>query len=228
MADQEQTVDRIAKQQELDRLRASVARIEQELQADAPDASSSTFPPDQFYDAWYLMTGSVLGLFAAIASLLANVVAAPLAGKDSLELIKVYLTFPMGEKALSLTSADQGLALAVGCCLYLTTGILLGIPVYYLLVKFCGTKSTLIGRLIWGSILALAVWGILFYGILSWLQPMLFGGRWIVDPEVLPPWVAIATHLVFGWTLALLYPWGLFRPHAGLHPNVAAPEPADH
>jgi len=50
------------------------------------------------------------------------------------------------------------------------------------------------------------LWGVNFYGILSWLQPALFGGNWIVDPQYLPPWVAAGTHLVFGLSMALLYP----------------------
>jgi hypothetical protein len=30
------------------------------------------------------------------------------------------------------------------------------------------------------------------------------GGRWIID--LTPWWVAMLTHLVFGWTMALIYP----------------------
>ena len=66
-----------------------------------------------------------------------NVICAPIAGKTPLELIRIYLTFPLGEKALELTSAGpggyavgDGVILAIGCCLYLGTGMLLGIPVY--------------------------------------------------------------------------------------------------
>jgi hypothetical protein len=43
-----------------------------------------------------------------------------------------------------------------------------------------------------------------FYLLLSWLQPLLFGGRWIA--QLIPWWVAMITHLVFGWTVAALYP----------------------
>jgi hypothetical protein len=46
---------------------------------------------------------------------------------------------------------------------------------------------------------------------LSWLQPLLFGGNWITNPAVLPTWVGLITHLIFGWTLALLYPWARFQ-----------------
>ena len=55
------------------------------------------------------------------------------------------------------------------------------------------------------------IWAVMFYGILSWLQPLLVEGdpgNWITNPAYLPWWVAAATHLVFGWTIALLYPLG--------------------
>jgi hypothetical protein len=66
-------------------------------------------------------------------------------------------------------------------------------------------------RLVLASLLAILIWVVNFYGVLIWLQPLLFGGRWII--ELVPPWVAALTHLVFGWTMALLYPLGLFVPY---------------
>ena len=50
-----------------------------------------------------------------------------------------------------------------------------------------------------------------YYLILSWLQPWLFGGNWIVN--LVPWWVATLTHLVFGWTMALAYPLGMYEPY---------------
>ena len=38
-----------------------------------------------------------------------------------------------------------------------------------------------------------------------------FGGRWIVD--LIPWWVAALTHLVFGWTMLLVQPLGVFVPY---------------
>ena len=61
------------------------------------------------------------------------------------------------------------------------------------------------------SLLAIAVWLVNFYGVLSWLQPLLFGGRWIVDQ--IPWWVAALTHLVFGWTMLIVYPLGRYTPY---------------
>ncbi len=61
------------------------------------------------------------------------------------------------------------------------------------------------------SALSIAVWLVNFYLILAWLQPLLFGGNWIVT-EV-PAWVAALTHLVFGWTMVLVYPFGIYVPY---------------
>jgi hypothetical protein len=38
-------------------------------------------------------------------------------------------------------------------------------------------------------------------------------GNWITNPQYLPWWVAAATHLVFGWTIAVLYPLGVYTPY---------------
>lgn len=126
---------------------------------------------------------------------------------NPLRLIQVYLTFPLGARALEMQS---GLALAVGCCLYIATGMVLGMFFHLFLTRYTANAS-FAKRLVVVTVLSLAVWIVNFYGILYWLQPLLFGGRWIVD--LIPPWVAAATHLVFGWTMALVYPWGLYVPY---------------
>jgi hypothetical protein len=141
-----------------------------------------------------------------------NLVGALVAGKNPLELIRVYLTFPLGEDALRLSDQAQkvcavsdSMILAIGCCLYLVTGMALGGLVALALANFARGGS-LFRRLVVAGVASLAIWGVMFYGILSWLQPLLFGGHWIVDNARLPWWVAAATHLVFGATIALLYP----------------------
>ena len=90
--------------------------------------------------------------------------------------------------------------------------MLLGVPFFVTLSWLTEGKSTLY-RLLIATVLAAALWAVNFYCILSWLQPALFGGHWITDPKILPSWVALVTHLVFGWTLALLYPWGKFQAY---------------
>jgi hypothetical protein len=156
----------------------------------------------------------MLGAVGATVSLLVNIIGAPIAGKRPLELIQVFLTFPLGERALSLDmESNGGLIIAMGCCLYLFTGMLLGVPVYVIMARVCGKEAPLAKRLMVGGAVGLALWVIAFYGILSWLQPLLFQGRWITDPAVLPPWVAAVTHAIFGMTLGIIYSWGQFTPY---------------
>lgn len=209
------TIDH-AKLRELEALKARVAALETELGATQP---KSHWPPAGFYAEYYATTGFILGMFGAAISLLANVIGAPIANKSPLELIRIYLTFPLGEKALELTSGTSevyaigdGVILAIGCCLYLVTGMLLGVPFFVVLVRMTEGRSVAY-RFMVATVLAIVLWMINFWGILSWLQPLLFGGNWITDPKYLPTWVAIVTHLVFGWTLALLFPWGRFQAY---------------
>jgi hypothetical protein len=196
------------KRRELAELKRRVESLEAEL-----DATAST-PSGRFggyYAAYYATTGFLLGMFGASTSLLFNVVGSLVAFRDGgghpLRLIQVYLTFPLGEQALHM---EGGLALAVGCCLYLATGMLLGMMFQLFFTRYLPQASP-VRRLAVATLLSLVVWIVNFYGVLSWLQPLLFGGRWIVD--LIPPWVAAATHLVFGWTMAVVYPWGLYVPY---------------
>lgn len=202
-------------QRQIEELREQARLLEAQLDAEA----RGPWQPSGFYGAYYATTGFLLGIFGAMASLLANVIGAPVAGRSPLELIRVYLTFPLGEKALTLAGGGQsayavpdGLIIAFGCCLYLATGMILGVPFHVLLSRFAGT-ATVGRRLLLATGMALALWLINFYGILSWLQPLLCGGRWITDPAILPWWVAALTHLIYGWTMALVSPLGQFTPY---------------
>jgi len=202
-----------SKRQELDALKAQVRQLENEVRH---EEAGQLWQPSGFYGTYYATSGAVLGGFAALVSLLVNVIGAPLAGKSPLELVRVYLTFPLGEKALGLASSagevavmNDSMIVAFGCCLYLGTGMLLGIPIYLVLAKFTPV-ATLVKRLAVGGGVALIIWMINFYGILSWLQPIVCDGNWITNQEFLPWWVAAGTHLLFGWTMALLYPLGQF------------------
>jgi hypothetical protein len=196
-------MDREAKRQLLAQLRDDVRRLERELNEDG----SSEWPPTTYYAAYHILAGFVLGIFGASASLLFNVVGSLLVGQHPLQLIRVYLTFPLGEAALG---TENSLALAMGCSLYLGTGMLLGIPFQLFLTRFFA-GATFGTRLMAGTFFALVVWLVNFYGVLLWLQPLLFGGRWITDE--IPVWVAAVTHLVFGWTMVLAYPLGQFVPY---------------
>ena len=80
-----------------------------------------------YYTAYHATSGFLLGIVGAVASLLFNVIGSLIVGQHPLRLIQVYLTFPLGEKALS-PDFETGTVVALGCCLYLATGMLLGVP----------------------------------------------------------------------------------------------------
>jgi hypothetical protein len=155
----------------------------------------------------------LLGGLAGCTSLLLNVVGSVIwpsisgVPQHPLRIIQVYLTFPMGAAALEL---DSGVLLALGCVLYLGTGMVYGM-FFQLAMSYFVPGANLIVRLVVCSVLGLVIWLVNFYGILSWLQPLLFGGNWIVAS--IPWWVAAVTHLVFGWTMALVYPLGVYRAY---------------
>lgn len=180
-----------------------------EEQAAAEESGSTSWPPSDFYLLWHVVVGLTLGGLGAAVSLLANGLAAPLFGKRALELIRVYLTFPMGARALQL---DDASVLTIGCVLYLATGALYGILIHMVLTLYFAGASLGKRFLVAGAI-GLGLWIVNFYLILSWLQPMLLGGNWIVS--LVPPWVGALTHLAFGLTVAAAESWGKFEPYRG-------------
>jgi hypothetical protein len=203
-------VDPDSAQVELERLKAQVAAIEEQM---AARAAPPEWPPQGYYTTYHILAGRVLGLFGATASLVFNIIGAAMVGRHPLELIRVYLTFPLGAGALELQS---GFALAAGCCLYLATGMLLGIPFHLVFSRYL-SRSSGTTRFVAATALSLVIWVVNFYGLISWIQPLLIGGAWIL--ERIPIYVAVTTHLVFGWTMLLVEQWGRFVPYV-----VAAPK----
>src|SRR5208283_3721416 len=173
-------MDREAKLRELEQLRSNVKKLEAELAQE----SGHWPPPKRSYTAYQVLAGFVLGMVGAAGSLLFNVVGSLIVGQHPLQLIRVYLTFPLGEPALHI---QTGLTLAIGCCLYLATGMLLGIPFQVVLSRWFGSSS-FAQRWLVVTGLSVAIWLINFYVILSWMEPLLFHGRWIVNE--IPWWVA--------------------------------------
>jgi len=201
-------MDTSQKLAELQKLRAQAVRLETEIAAEI--GGKADWPPKSYYTTYHVLAGMVLGFIGAATSLLFNIVGAAMLDKHPLQLIRVYLTFPLGERALEL---EGGFALAAGCCLYLGTGMFGGIPFHLVLSRFFDDASTA-RRFAVATVLALGVWVINYYAILSWAQPLMIGGSWIL--EQIPIWVAVCTHLVFGWTLLLVDQWGRFTPPAPL------------
>jgi len=196
--------EKSAKQAELERLYAKARQLESEL---LPPSPSAPWPPREYYMLFHVLAGMLLGFVGAASSLLFNVVGSLFVRQHPLELIRVYLTFPLGEDALSM---DSGVTLGFGTCLYLATGSLYGIIFHVLMTRFFG-QATLRKRVVVSGLLGLSLWLVNFYALLIWVQPMLFGGAWIV--RLVPWWVAALTHLVFAWTMLLVEQWGRFVPY---------------
>ena len=189
----------------------STQQLDEDIAATVP-LPAVTFNPG-YRVTRYVRAGLFLGGLAGCTSLLFNVIGSVLwpsisgESQHPLRIIQVYLTFPLGETALQL---DSGVLLAAGCLLYLATGMLYGM-LFESVVAYCIPNAGLLGRIVFCSVLGLLVWGANFYAILIWLQPLLFGHQWIVD--LIPWWVAALTHLVFGWTIAVVYPLGAESPY---------------
>jgi hypothetical protein len=191
-------MERNAKLREISDLRVRARVLEAELEREA--VVDDYQPPN--YATYDVVNGCVFGVFGAAMSLLFNIVGSLLVHQHPLHLIRVYLTFPMGADALAV---KDDVTLAIGCCLYLATGMLLGIPFQLMLSRWFRARS-FGAKFVATSALALLIWLVSFYGILAWLQPLLFGGNWIVTQ--VPPWVGALTHLVFGWTILVASPLG--------------------
>jgi hypothetical protein len=197
--------DPAALERELEQLETRAAQVRARL---VGGAEGGPWWPDQFYAAYHIVVGSMLGLIAAGASLLFNLVGSLMTGREPLQLIKIYLTFPLGEKALT---SENGVALSTGVLLYLATGMAFG-AVMHAIGQRWFALAPLGRRLVLATVAGLLLWLVNYYAILTWLQPLLFGGDWIV--RQIPPPVAAATHLVFTWSLTLLAFLGRFEPPA--------------
>lgn len=165
-----------------------------------------TWPPKTFYWWYHITTGCILGGVGAIASLFFNIVGSAIIDKNPFELIKVYMTFPMGASAL--TSASESILIIVGIILFIVTGSFYGVVFEVIMYRYFKTSSRG-SRVIAAMGIGVAIWIINFYGILSWLQPMLFDGNWIL--QMIPFWVALLTHLVFALTMVIIGEWGHFE-----------------
>lgn len=205
-----------SKQEEIEALQRRVAELEREINSPAGELNWRNSAG--FYPAYAATSGFLLGGLAASVALLVNIAGAALVGRHPLELIRLYLTFPLGKQALSLAAlsgetaaVDDRMILILGICLYLGTGMVIG-SLFQVILSAYTRNHNLVRRVICACITALCIWLVNFYGILIWLQPLVCGGDWIVNPQYHPIWVAAGTHLVFGCTMGLLSPLGEFQP----------------
>jgi hypothetical protein len=140
--------------------------------------------------------GSVAGFLGAIASLICNIAGAFVLGVEPLRLLRIYATILEGRRALDI-SRDYFFIAAF--TLNNVTGILFGTIFALGARKFCaGLQSYILA----GAGYGIAIWLVNFYGILSWLQPLLHGSAFILTE--IPIAVAVLTHVSYGLTVALV------------------------
>ena len=140
--------------------------------------------------------GSVAGFLGAITCLICNIAGALVLGVEPLRLLRIYATILEGRRALDISRADFFIA---AFTLHMVTGILFGTIFALGARKFCAGLQRYISA---GAGYGIAIWLVNFYGVLSWLQPLLHGSAFILTE--IPIAVAVLTHVSYGLTVALV------------------------
>jgi hypothetical protein len=192
-------------QLQIEKQRRVLQELECELERQAGRPVKSWYRSG-FYTSYYLMAGLFLGTLASWVSLAFNVAGAWLTYGDPLRLLRVYATFFGGDSVL--TGAGAGVAMLLALILHSATGAVVGAPIHVVYSRYV-MHSTIQKRLLVGVVLGVVMWLVNFYALLSWLQPLVSGGTWIVDQ--IPWWVALLTHVSFTLTMLLLQPYWTFN-----------------
>jgi hypothetical protein len=140
--------------------------------------------------------GSVAGFLGAITCLICNIAGALVLGVEPLRLLRIYATILEGRRALDISRAGFFIA---AFTLHIVTGIFFGTIFALGARKFCAGLQRYI---LAGAGYGIAIWLVNFYGILSWLQPLLHGSAFILTE--IPIAVAVLTHVNYGLTVALV------------------------
>jgi len=200
--------ERGALEREIAEQRSRLYDLEVRLRAlDRPETQAPTWPPQGFYLTYYVIAGILLGILGSVTSFAFHVIGSVLVDQDPLRVLRVYGTVFLGESAL--TTTDLSFFMLVGIA-HFSIGAAAGAVFHVLVNRFAADKpaSTIIGL---GAAYGLVMWIVNFYGILSWLQPRLVGAPYVL--QLMPIWIAAATHLIYGLTLGVLQPLGRFVPY---------------
>ena len=199
-------MDHAELQQQIEKQRRVLEELESELKRQAGTPTKSWYQSG-FYTSYYLMAGLILGALASWVSLGFNILGAWIAYGDPLRILRVYATFFGGDAVIA--GEYWGIATLLALILHSATGAVVGAPIHVIYSRYVA-NSSLQKRVLVGVALGIVMWLINFYGILSWLQPVVSGGTWIVD--LIPWWVAMLTHISFTLTMMLLQPYWSFNP----------------
>lgn len=201
-----ETKDEIRRQ--IEEQRAAIARLEARLAeaTEEPRPERAEWPPRGFYLTFYVVAGLLLGILGSLVSFLANVIGSLLLKQDPLLFLRVYGTFFLGKEALVTDDLNFFMLVAV---VHFSIGAIAGAVFHVAVNYFVPERAVLqIGL---GALYGFLMWVVNFYVVIAWLQPRLFGQAYVL--ELMPAWVAILTHVLYGVTLGALQPLGRFVPY---------------
>jgi hypothetical protein len=184
--------------------RTRLSQLEERLRTIEPAAS--TWPPRGFYLTYYVVAGMLLGILGSITSFAAHIAGSLLVNQDPLHVLRVWGTVFLGERALTTTELDFFMLVAV---VHFSVGAAAGAVFHVLVSRFVPERAPL--QIACGAAYGLLMWIVNFYFVLVWLQPRLVGEAYVLD--LMPPWIAALTHVIYGLTLGLLVPLGRFQPY---------------
>jgi hypothetical protein len=193
-------------EREIEEHRQVISRLEEELmQLPTPAAP---WPPPGFYATFYLVAGLMLGTMGALNSFLFNVVGSFVVNQDPMRILRVLGTFFIGKEALT---TDDMTFLMLVMLTHLSIGAIAG-ALFHLGLNLFWPNLPASRLLLVSAGFGIALWLVSFYGVISWLQPLLVGQAFVL--QMMPFWVALLTHIVYGLTLGLLQPMGRFVPYS--------------
>jgi hypothetical protein len=203
--------DRRQLEREIEAHRSAIAALEARMHA-GERRPTPAWPPAGFYMTYYVVAGMLIGILGSLTSFLVNVGGSLLVNQDPLRVLRVYGTVFLGARALTTSDLNFFMLVAV---VHFSVGAVAGAVFHVAVNKFVPDRPLL--QIILGGAYGLCMWVVNFHLILVWLQPRLVGAPYVL--ELMPTWIAVLTHLVYGLTLGVLQPLGRFEPY---RPVVAA------
>jgi signal transduction histidine kinase/CheY-like chemotaxis protein len=179
--------------QEIERHRRSITELEAKL-------SGEIKVPTGFYLTFYILAGMVVGIMGGLTSFIFNIVGSLIVAQDPMVILRAFGTLFIGADALTTHNLNF---LILVLLVYLSGGAVAGAAFQVIVSRYFADRP-IVYRILLAGAYGIGLWIINFYGIISWLQPLLVGKAYVL--EIIPFWVAASTNLVFGLTLGLLQP----------------------